>query len=400
MIRYFNPGHETAVLNASKYYQPAANQLKMQKESAFLPAWYALPSDFVLVDKPLSESFLSDIRLFNPIARAITVSDLTDKKFNVSGLAVDLWGISPQSAWFFEKLKALHHLEWRIPPWKEAFRLLGSRVTSSRVLSSLMVAVPEIEQKILPRFFSDLDEIEKEIAHRREKQLVKSPYSSSGRGLVWLPPGELARSERQIIGGMLKRQAQVSLEKALEKQLDFSMHFEINGAGQVQFIGYSVFQTNAKGAYEKSFLACQERLEEKITGYIPLDLLIRVKTLLLQVIEATYAPSYVGNIGVDMLTYLSENQYCLHPCVEINMRKSMGFLAVRLFEHYISPDSTGEFFMSYCSSAGEVYKNHKEWKRTYPAIMENGKLKSGYVSLCPVEEATNYWAGVKVDASS
>jgi hypothetical protein len=397
MIRYFNPGHETAVLNASKHYQPAANQLKMQRELAYLPAWYALPADFVLIDKPLSEPFLSDLKLLNPLARPITLSDLADKKSGLSGLAIDLWGISPQSICFFEKLNTLYHLEWQIPQWKEAFRLLGSRFASCKVLSSLIDTIPEIEKQILPYFFSDLNEIEKQLVRSREKQLIKSPYSSSGRGLVWLPPGKPAQSERQIISGMLKRQLQVSLEKALDKQLDFSMHFEISPEGETRFIGYSVFQTNAKGAYEKSFLACREELEKKITAYIPPDLLIRVKAQLIRLIGAIYSPCYVGNIGVDMLVYLSGNQYRLHPCVEINMRKSMGFSAIRLFERYISPGSTGEFFVSYCSNVGDVYEKHKEWKRKYPAVTENGRIISGYMSLCPVEEESNYWAGVKIE---
>jgi hypothetical protein len=396
MIRYFNPGHETAVLNASNYYQPRANQLKMQKELAFLPAWYALPSDFILIDKPLSNTFLSDLNLLNPIAQAFTTSDLIDKKSGLSCLAIDLWGISPQSIYFFEKLNATHYLEWQIPQWKEEFRLLGSRFTSHKILSFLIDTIPEIEKEILPRFFSDLNELEKQVVHCSKEQIVKSPYSSSGRGLVWLPPEKLAQSERQILNGMLKKQSQVSLEKALDKQLDFSMHFEINKTGKTQFMGYSVFQTNSKGAYEKSFLANQEELEKKIVFYIAPNLLLRIKIRLIQLIEKIFSPYYAGNIGVDMLVYSSENQYHLHPCVEINMRKSMGFLALRLFENYISSRSRGEFFVTYCSKRGEVYEKHREWKKIEPIVTENGKIKSGYLSLCPVEEDSKYWAGVKV----
>jgi hypothetical protein len=397
MIRYFNPGHETAVLNASKYYQPKANQLKMQKELAFLPAWYALPSDFILIDKSLPDAFLSDLTDLNPIAQAITTSDLIDKKNSLARLSIDLWGISPQSIYFFEKLNVFHHLEWQIPQWKDEFRLLGSRFTSRKILSSLIDTIPEIEKEILPHFFSDLDEIEKQVIHSQTKQIIKSPYSSSGRGLVWLPPGKLAQSERQILSGMLKRQSQISMEKALDRQLDFSMHFEVNKAGKAEFIGYSVFQTNSKGAFEKSFLANQKELEKKITFYIAPCLLLRVKIQLTQLIGDVFAPYYAGNIGVDMLVYSSGNQYNLHPCVEINMRKSMGFLAIQMFENYISSCSRGEFFVSYCPKGGGIYEQHKEWKKKDPVVIEGGKIKSGYLSLCPVEEKNEYWAGIKVE---
>jgi hypothetical protein len=117
---------------------------------------------------------------------------------------------------------------------------------------------------------------------------------------------------------------------------------------------------------------------------------------LIQFIQEIYSPHYTGNIGVDMLVYLSGNQYKLHPCIEINMRKSMGFLAIRLFENYISPTSQGELFVDYCPGAGEIYEKHREWQRRYPVVMERGKVKEGYVGLCPVEEGNGYWAGISV----
>jgi len=49
MVHYFNPGHETAVLNASKYYQPSRMIAKMQEDLALLPVWYAELEDYVFV---------------------------------------------------------------------------------------------------------------------------------------------------------------------------------------------------------------------------------------------------------------------------------------------------------------------------------------------------------------
>ncbi|MDR2057781.1 MAG: hypothetical protein LBP83_05790 [Dysgonamonadaceae bacterium] len=376
MIHYFNPGHEAAVLNGSTFYRPPAKVLKMQEDLALLPTWYASPGDYVLFSCPGQHAVWND------------------KKENLQNQRVDLWGISPHSIYLFEKLSRHYNLQLKIPEWKAEFRLLGSRFISHKVLSLLMDEITEIEKDILPQFFSGIDEIDRILSQSNEKYLIKSPFSSSGRGLIWLPPGKIARSEKQNITGMLKKQSQVSVEKALDKQLDFSMHFENTPEGETHFIGYSIFRTNAKGAYEKSILANQETLEKQITTFIDRDLLLRVKKTLISLIHKTYSNYYQGNIGVDMLIYKSGDQYKLNPCVEINMRKSMGYLAIRLFENYIYPDSICELVIAYDSFPQLILQRHKEWKKQYPLVFEDKRIKNGYLNLCPVTETVNYYAYV------
>ncbi len=344
MIHYFNPGHEAAVLNGSKHYQAPANHVWMQHDLAFLPAWYAAPGDFVLVHEPLPADFEKGIG--HGLATAIPISELASYTTLLANQTVDIWGISSQSCHFLEQLSAQHRLNWTVPKWKDEYRTLGSRQTAQRVLSHLIENFPEIDKTLVPQFITNLDEIEQIMEKTTHKMLVKAPHSSSGNGLVWLPAGKLAQSERQILRGMLRKQSAVSLEKALDKRLDFSMHFEItaaHAAPSTNFIGYSLFQTNAKGAYEKSLILAQDAIEKQLSELIPITVLNTVKHHLQQIINEIYAPHYQGNIGVDMLIYLDDNKLKLHPCVEINMRKSMGYLALRLFERFRS----GELHVGY-----------------------------------------------------
>jgi hypothetical protein len=409
MLHYFNPGHEAAVLNGSKYYQAPFNHVKMQRELAFLPLWYAQPDDFVLVFEPVPESFLREIASLRDgrLARAVSFDELerltefkaTDELYQqLVNQTVDVWGISPQACHFLTQLSAKHRLNWTIPEWKDEYRTLGSRQTAHTVLSTLIETVPDIDKNILPQFYTNLDEIEQVLvqnAHkinaeapidrdqdntnntndqndtnytnntnkRENTMLAKAPFSSSGKGLVWLPPGEMAQSERQILKGLLCKQATVSLERALDKQLDFSMHFEIAPVTQgrrssaTNFIGYSLFQTNAKGAYEKSLLLSQEAIEKQLIKFISGDLLKQIRGQLLPIIDQIYAPHYRGAIGVDMLIYLDGNQTKLHPCVEINMRKSMGYLALKLFERFCPPNFTGEFRVGYKTEDSRFFSN-------------------------------------------
>ena len=394
MIYYFNPGHESAILNGSRFYQPNANVVKMQKDLAFLPAWYAAPGDSVLTEETLTDDFLSSIQSLDPLARAITSADFFINREQCLNKEVNLWGISPQSIYYFEQQSKRHDLQLKIPEWKDVYRSLGSRSTSRECLSFLMDNFPEIEKRILPVYLSDITEIEEYIINSKEKQVVKAPYSSSGRGLIWLPPEKLAQSERQILSGMLKRQKEISIEPALDKRFDFSMHFEINSEKEVLFIGYSLFQTNNKGAYEKSILINQEELKKQITTFIDKNVLFSVQRKLLAFIQQKYGPHYKGNIGVDMLIYQANNEYRLNPCVEINMRKSMGYLAIQLFNNYISPFSQGIFFFKYYPEK-QAMRQHEELTKRYPLVLDGKRIKSGYMTLCPVTANSQYHAYIQ-----
>ena len=398
MIHYFNPGHETAVLNSSKHYHPPAHVIKMQNDLAFLPAWYASAGDFVFLENELPDDFLLSIEQLNLRVNKVTPNDFAKdgKKFHNS--AINLWGISPQSVHFFEKINEQWNLSLEIPEWKDEFRFLGSRFAAQKFLAGLINRLPGIEEDILPQFFSNIESIEQKVVQSREILLVKSPYSSSGRGLIWLPHGKLAQSERQIIGGMLKKQSQVSVEKALVKCLDFSMQFENTKQGETRFHGYSIFQTNAKGAYEKNLIAGQEYFEKQITNFIDSGLLLKTRIAVTEMINEMYAPYYTGIIGVDMLIYKSGNLFCLHPCVEINMRNNMGYLAIRFAENHLHKDSQGEFCIKYNNDPQITVQEHKQLQKQYPLIVENGKIRSGYLSLCPILELTEYYGfvGIKV----
>ncbi|MDR0543541.1 MAG: hypothetical protein LBH19_15210, partial [Dysgonamonadaceae bacterium] len=328
MIHCFNPGHETAVLNASKHYQPAANQIKMQRELAFLPAWYAEPDDFVWMEEDLTDTFRDNLKNFNWSIQTLSMEQLENRRGELLCQSIDLWGISPQGIHRFEQIGKQYGLHWQIPVWKKEFRRLSSRVASFNVLICLIELIPDLKMNFVLKFVSSMKELEEYVVTHPGRWLVKSPFSSSGRGLVWLTSGLLQQSERQIINGMLKKQSQVSIEQVLDKVMDFSMHFEIDKEQRPRFIGYSVFQTNEKGAYKHSCIANQEVLENQIQSFIDEDLLAQVKKRLLHILQKSYAPYYTGNIGVDMLVYRMDNEYRLHPCVEINMRKSMGSLAI------------------------------------------------------------------------
>ncbi|MDR1373317.1 MAG: hypothetical protein LBJ17_09445 [Dysgonamonadaceae bacterium] len=375
MIHFFNPGYETEILNASKHYCSPAPVRKMQSDLSSLPEWYGEENDITVSIKQLLSDKVEDK---NP-----------EYKQNEQ---VDFWGISPVAVHLVHKYSAAHNLNLHIPEWKDEYRYLGSRFASRDVLAAIIDEIPEIDKIILPVFFSNMEDIKKV----GNLSLIKSPYSSSGRGLVWLPDGKPGQSERQIIDGMLKRQGQVSCERALDRRLDLSMHFTVQSKDCTRFIGYSIFYTNTRGIYEKSVLANQNSLEQQIMKYIDKHLLEQVKDSLIKQLNKIYSSSYQGSIGVDMLVYFDGATHRLHPCIEINMRKSMGYLAIRFMEKHVHRNSHGFFAVDYFKNPIDLHNSHLEMQKKHPLQTVAGKLSSGYKSLCSVTEETNYRAYVMI----
>lgn len=394
MIHYFNPGHETAVLNASPYYTAPANITAMMHDLAFLPAWYASAGDYIFLEESIDAKYMSYLRKRLNL-QTINITAKSNLEI-IENDEVCPWGISPQSIQRFHDLNQKYYINTKVPKWREEYVYLNSREAAKDCLKKIIENEPCISNQLLPRFVDNLGDIEQAVKASQSQLLIKAPYSSSGRGLLWLPLGELTRTERQIINGLLNKQKKVSLEQALDKQLDFAMEFMSDGVGHVDFVGYSLFETSNRGVYEGNHIMPQTKIEDLLSKDISKGLLDEMRSSLSAILSEMYGMVYKGCIGVDMLIYKEGGEYKLHPCVEINMRYNMGYLSYMLAEHHISPSSEGRFSIKFNSTEGEVFAQHREMLSKYPAIFSNNRLQSGYLPLCPVSIKSRYWAYVLV----
>jgi len=389
-LHYFNPGHEAAILTASPYYMPPANVLLMQKELAYLPAWGANSDDYVFLSDNQDLSFFKHInQVIGKVATAISPELLNTIPPQIR---LQPWGLSPQVVHFCQNINNEYNIDLQIPRWNSRLSHLSSRHFAKGCLQSLCPIIPEISESLIPVFVNKLEDIEDIVTKSKNKLLAKAPFSSSGRGLLWLPFQQLTRTERQILHGILKKQGSVSIESVLNKKIDFAMEFFISEEGSVNFEGYSYFNTNIKGAYTGNLLASQSDIQLKIFHYINIDLLERVKTGLYNLIKDSFTGIYSGYIGIDMMIYEENEEFKLHPCVEINVRNNMGVISLGIVRNYLSKDSTGFFHIEFNTKDEVTYSLHEKMLKQYPAQFENGKLKSGYFSLCPVSPKTKYRA--------
>ena len=395
-LHYFNPGHETAVLSGKVNYTPTTNVQKMQEDLALLPCWYAQPDDLTIVkNSSIAESYSSWLsKQFHLFPRTISESEL-HKEADKLSLEAFPWGLSPQSLHYFTRLKKKENLNLEIPEWIEKYKVLTGRQTAKTVLDLLKKDLTDMELPGTPYFFSNLESLEKYTNTHTPPFILKTPFSSSGRGLLWVYT--INQKDKQWIEGAIRKQGEISIEAALNKTMDFAMEFLSDGDGKVVYKGLSIFGTLDRGAYSGNILGNKSYRESFLLEHVDKQDLEKIKDSLEKILSEVYGNYYRGCIGVDMLLYLSNGKIQIHPCVEINMRQTMGMVALYLSEHYVFPSSTGHFIVDFNNNPEENYKKHLERKRRYPLIIENRRIKSGYLSLCPIDKSTKYSAYILIN---
>lgn len=389
-LYYFNPGHETAVQSGKIHYTPTASVRKMMNDLAVLPLWYGENDNYIWIDGSIDPSiFLNTIpEELRPALIAVTSTNyqtiLSKKTIEASP-----WGLSPQSIQLFKSLQTENN-QLIIPSWKEEYAQLTARQTAGEYLRLLQAEHPDFRKVNIPYFCTDINEIRQYIANNPSPYVLKMPYSCSGRGLYWIENRYLDKLATQWINGAIKKQGSISIEPALNKIRDFAMEFESDGNGNIQYLGLSVFNTMKKGGFTGNLLGTQQTLEKQLTKHIPVKELLSVKEQIESLLSKHLATIYKGHFGIDMLIYQgSDRSFNIHPFIELNLRYTMGLVALELSKRLIHPDVSGQFIISHEKNA---YTMHEQMQKEYPLIIKEGKILSGYFPLCPVEIKTNFSA--------
>ena len=393
-LHYFNPGHETAVLIGKENYTPPANVQRMIRELSYLPVWYADADDSVFMEEVTSPRFLSLLpKELRPFPTLVTRNELCNNKSSLPAMEALPWGLSPQSVHLFKELSKNSTSPLSVPDWKEEYFALNGRQTAAVCLDKIRELLPEMEIPVAPKFCKKLYDVEKYLILQRAPFVLKTPYSSSGRGLHWLPERKLTPKDKVWIEGALKKQGTVSIECALKKHMDFAMEFYSDGKGAIRYEGLSVFGAESKGAYSGSVLGSQEYLYSYFIENSMEEQFNQIKEAVSTALQSIFGDVYTGYLGVDMLTYRKpDNSLHIHPCIEINMRYTMGLVAKRISEKYLAPNARGDMHITYESKPGEAYERHCFMKKAYTQEFVDGKIREGYFSLCPITKDTRYRA--------
>lgn len=315
ILHVFNPEHDIALAAHLKNFTAPHAGRQLRHDLGFLPALWAEADDVVLVDD--IESIPRSWR-YRCRCRLVEKRELARLKFD----AIEPWG------WDLALRANLvrYGVDERLLPSEDAIEQV--RVLSHRRVSAWLLPLLRVDGTVGEAFeCTTADDVDKLIG-RYGRVVLKAPWSSSGRGLRFV-------TEMNHIEGWLKNllatQGSVMLEPYYNKVKDFGMEFYSDGNGNVGFLGLSLFHT-ANGAYTGNVLATEKAKREWISDYLPTSLLDAVQEQVCRLLGERFRGCYSGPFGIDMMIVARDDRdgFLLHPCVEINLRRTMGHVALSL----------------------------------------------------------------------
>ena len=321
-IYVFNPEHDLALAaNLSNFTAPHAGR-QLRADLGYLPALWATDGDYVLVDNVEDAERRYRILMRRPFGRFLTKEMLHGHGYAFT--SVDVWGwdrairasllrygVSASVMPSVDEIDVIRDLSHR----RQAVDLLSRLQMSGTIGRSFVL--------------ENLEEVTKKLDEFGQI-VVKAPWSSSGRGVRFIEQ-QLNNYHEGWIRNVMERQGCVIVEPYYNKVKDFGMEFESDGMGQVRYLGLSLFQTK-NGAYMGNIIASEEVKEEMLSHYIPVSLFYSVQQSICNYLGTLYAHRYKGCFGVDMMIVRRDagHGFLLHPCVEINLRRTMGHTALSI----------------------------------------------------------------------
>ncbi len=325
----FNPEHDIALaINKDRFTPPHAGR-QLRADLGFLPSLWAEEGDMVLVDDV--EAAAEAVRHLTKYAMTVKFVSLADlSKADIASLAdfeVDPWGWD--STIRRQLLDANPNLRPYLPT---AERLDEMRRLSSRRFAAehLLPQLVSMDERLIGRshYCEDLPSVVQAISENG-KSVLKSPWSSSGRGVRYVDGTQLTDHQQGWVNNVLSRQGGIMVEPLYRKVMDFGMEFMAQKDGTVDFCGLSMFDT-LNGAYTGSILATEDDKREMLSRYCEMALLDKVCEKIKSLLSPLFAGNYHGPFGVDMMIVATDNAetFLMHPCVEMNLRRTMGHVAL------------------------------------------------------------------------
>lgn len=261
--------------------------------------------------------------------------------------SVFTWGEAPQD--YIDSLR-----NWGLAPPQETSLPLKPRelevweASSSTHLFAkthrLLFQAPsaEVVRKVHSKFFSfsetdplphailisSWEELAQWVYTCKGPKVLKSCFGESGNGHFHIhsldDPHLLSFVEKQW-----KCDLPILAEPWVERKVDFSTQWFIDTGGSISYLGATLCQNNAQGHYRGTLVNPQT-----FSANVPKALFERHMEKSSSALEKMYALGFFGYVGIDAMIH---SEGILHPIVEINARKTIGLVALLLYEKLRTP---------------------------------------------------------------
>ena len=318
----FNPDHEIALAMNTRSFVPSRNVRQMCHDLAFLPALWADDGDGVIAD---------DAEYARQAYEALGLKNKKDVLFlSLKDAATRITQHDCISPWGWnmairETLRTagipmtMLPTEERLEEWRTlSGRALATKILEEQKAVERTVGTAEVCDTICA--VEDFLKVHRDI-------VIKAPYSSSGRGVRFVNTIDEATSNWVV--RTIRQQGYVTVEKKYTKLLDFAVEYEITATGELQRKGLSVFQADG-AAYTGNLLMSEEEKWNILSQYLSQEVTEKALCSLESSLANHLSDKYYGPFGVDMMMVDCKHKAYLHPCVEINLRRTMGHVALAL----------------------------------------------------------------------
>ena len=319
-LHLFNPENDLALALGCRHYTPPPHAAQLHRAGALLPAWWADEGDAIIAPYEWAgpdAAWLRERWGLNPSVIAENPpycpapwgwSEDARRQFILAGMDEDSLPSSATVA---------------------ALRMLSHRRSSIAILSALGC------NDLLPEEVTDPQRV-LQLEASEPGRFLKSPWSCSGRG-VFCAQGLTPKALADKAAGIIHRQGSVMVENGYKKTAEFGALFTCDGSEGARFRGLSMFLTEPRGAYSGNIVAPQDYFHSQIDSLGLTDKLSETATRLENILTDLLLPHYNGWLGIDMMAYEGyDGKPHLHPCIELNLRMTMGVAAMKIAER-ISP---------------------------------------------------------------
>ncbi len=315
-LHLFNPENDLALAANHERYTPPAAAVALRRCGALIPAWLAEPGDCVLVANDQEAQAAEELRLLYGIKiNAVSMAESGTDDFRP-------WGWSRHARRCFIDAGAdPEHLpdDCRL----DRHRQLSSRLTTVDICEYLGLEPPVVAETV--------EDAMRAVAENHDRthdgSYMKMPWSSSGRGVVptaGMKPELISRRAADRI----RSQGCVVIEPDRCRRADFAVLYRIEG-GKARFHALSAFATDSRGSYRGNLVMP----DSAIVDHIGIDPTYWIEKMS-EAMTAVIASDYTGWAGVDMVTTESGRIY---PCIEINLRATMGVVAAAMRPYFSRP---------------------------------------------------------------
>lgn len=334
-VLLFNPDTEMALANGGDNYTSPLSVRRLATKLCLLPTLYSCDTIqtsndvCILIDENISNEELTTLPHYTRLKHSgIKTIKYRDLQNNVS--EIDPWGWNPT----LRKTLLNAGVDASVLPSESqlsTWRQLAHRATTIQVHKIIAQAMKNKTNAAyilqhLPNQFIHREDALKHIFSMQEC-ILKQPWSSSGRGVFFIKHG-VDKCVEQIVNGTIAHQGQIIIESIWNKAIDFATEWFLKN-GKAIFSGYSIFKNSDNGNYIGNIVASQEALQNIICKHCDINHLKSTVTHTQEALEQVIGKLYEGPLGVDMLC---TPDGMINPCVEINLRRTMGHIAIMLWE--------------------------------------------------------------------